>query len=677
MQTATSDIRGMLDTSPEEARRTHLWFLESMDRVHRAIQGTNEIERMMCDVLDAALAIFECDRAVLAYPCDPQTAAVHVPMQRTRPEAPWALAAGTQLPGEDDLRRVFAALRETSGPLRLGADAEYPVPARLAQGFAVRSALATAIYPKVDQPYLFALHQCASARLWTPHEVRLFEEIGRRLADGLTTTLIVRNLTESEARLAEAQRITHVTYADRDLETGVIKTSEEGYRMLGLPITHRPLTVADVIERAHPDDRARLERAITQTRNGNHYDIEYRVVQPNGAVRTVHSRGDVLTDESGRPRRSVGVVRDITEHKEAEYLMRQVFDSSPDGIAIVGRDYRYQRANRVYEAMWRIDPGTIVGRTAASVIGADVFERTSKPNLDRCFAGEDVKLSAWVNSAFGRMYAVISYTPLRPSADRVEAVLVIINDFTEHMLAQEALQKAQAELAHMSRVMTLSEIASSIAHEVNQPLAAITMSANACRRWLASEPPNLAEARDAIQRVVNDGNRASQVVGRVRTLLQRRELVSEALNVDELIQETLALVHAELARHDVVVRTDLRSRTVDVHGDRVQLQQVLVNLILNGVDAMGVSGGTPRVLTLRASRSHDAGVMVSVADTGIGLPADAADRIFNAFFSTKASGLGMGLSISRSIIEAHGGQLWATPNDGPGATLQFTLPPAT
>ena len=673
MRNATSETPTDAVSSPDHARQAHLWFLESMDRVHRAIQGTDDLDRMMGDVLDVVLEIFDCDRAVLLYPCDPTTTTFRVPMRRTRAEFPCVLSLGIEYPSEDDLCRVFARLRETGRPEPLGPESDVAVPAQLATEFGVRSALAMAVYPKVDEPYQFMLHQCSYDRVWTRDEMRLFEEIGRRLADGLTTLLIVRNLRQSEARLAEAQRITHVTYADRDLETGIVTTSDEGYRMLGLPRSHDPLTVDDIIASAHPDDRALLSGAITQAHRSGRYDVEYRLVQPDGNMRIMHSRGEVVTDDAGRPRRSVGVVRDITEHKQAEYLTGQVFESSPDGIAIVGRDYRYQRANRAYERMWRVPQGEIVGRTIVSVLGTDPFERAAKPNLDRCFAGEDVRFASWVNTAFGRLYMVVSYTPLRLSSDRVDAVLVIINDFTEHMTAQEALQRAQADLAHMARVTTLSEITSSIAHEVNQPLAAIKMSADACRRWLAADPPNLDEARAAIQRVVSDGTRAAQIIGRIRTLLQRSDPVSEALHVDELIQETLGLVRTELARHGITTATSLDARTADIRGDRVQLQQVLVNLILNSVDAMRTTNDA-RMLTLRSQTLDDGGIEVHVADTGPGLPAEQAEKVFQAFFSTKPNGLGMGLSISRSIIDAHGGRLWAEPNDGPGVTFRFSLP---
>jgi PAS domain S-box-containing protein len=265
----------------------------------------------------------------------------------------------------------------------------------------------------------------------------------------------------------------------------------------------------------------------------------------------------------------------------------------------------------------------------------------------------------------------------RDERQRPVAILETNNDVTERKRAKAALREAQAALAHVTRVMTVAEIASSIGHEVNQPLAAIVMTGDACRRWLAAEPPKLAEAREAIQHIISDGKRASQVIDRIRTLLQKGELEKKALNVNELMREALTLTRGELARHQIAIQTDLREGLPHVVGDRVQLQQVLVNLMLNSADAMSAIADGRRLLTLRSRTNDDGGILVEVADTGVGLAAGSSDKIFDAFYSTKPHGLGMGLSISRSIIEAHGGRLWATGNDGPGATLHFTLSPAS
>jgi signal transduction histidine kinase len=223
-------------------------------------------------------------------------------------------------------------------------------------------------------------------------------------------------------------------------------------------------------------------------------------------------------------------------------------------------------------------------------------------------------------------------------------------------------------------VTTLGELTASIAHEVNQPLAAVVNAAAACRRWLDSATPNLDEARSALEWIVNEGNRASEVIRRVRALANKTDIEKVPLDIDDVIKGVIALVQREMDNHRVSLRTDFASALPMIRGDRVQLQQVIINLLMNGIEAMQSVTDRPRKLVIRSHRDEKRRVQVTVTDSGVGISAENADRLFNAFFTTKPSGMGMGLSICRSIIEAHGGRLWATPNVPHGATFQFALP---
>jgi C4-dicarboxylate-specific signal transduction histidine kinase len=235
------------------------------------------------------------------------------------------------------------------------------------------------------------------------------------------------------------------------------------------------------------------------------------------------------------------------------------------------------------------------------------------------------------------------------------------------------LREAQIELAHVSRVTTMGELAASIAHEVNQPLAGIVTNANASLRWLAGEMPDLNEAREAIRRIVRDGNRAGDVISRMRALFKKARTAKERLDINEAIEEVVILTQSEVRRNKVSLRTELAATLPPVAGDRVQLQQVVVNLILNGIEAMSTLEDRARELVITTERGKGDEVRVAVHDVGLGLNPQHAERMFEAFYTTKPDGLGVGLSISRSIVENHGGRLWAVPNDGPGATFQFTL----
>jgi signal transduction histidine kinase len=252
--------------------------------------------------------------------------------------------------------------------------------------------------------------------------------------------------------------------------------------------------------------------------------------------------------------------------------------------------------------------------------------------------------------------------------------LQLLRDLNERRELEKAMQALEVELAHVTRVAVMGELTASIAHEVLQPLAAVNANADAGLRWLAGGPPNLDRARACLERIARDGKQAGEVITRVRALVKKSPPTKAWLDLSETIQEALAVINIEAARHEVSVQTELAAALPPVQADRVQLQQVVLNLLMNGIDAMKGVAGRPRELLIKSQPHEGEELLVAVQDSGIGVDQQNMERLFEPFYTTKPEGMGMGLRISRSIIEAHGGRLWATPNAGPGLTVQFTLP---
>ncbi len=707
----------------EEEHQAHLWFLESMDRVNRAIQGTNDLEQMMSDVLDAVLSVFECDRSWLTYPCDPEAVSNGVKMQRTRPEFPGLFAVGADVPVDAETADLLRTVRASSGPVVLGPRSQYPLPAKMAKKLGIQSRIVMALYPKGAQPYMFGLSQCSYARAWTPQEERLFQEIGRRLEDALTTLLMFRNLGESERRLEEAQRISHVGYWERDLATNRYTWSDEAYRIFGLRPQERILTFDDVQELLHPGDREMRAAAVAEAlRGGRRYDVEYRVVRPDGDVRFVRSEGDVVRDEAGRLLRVFGTMQDITERKRgehrrmAQHTVTQILAEAATLEEATANILRAACESLVWDlgALWRTDREEGVLRCVevwhtesveVPEFEAAIRESTFRPGIglpgrvwssrepafiadvvhDANFPRAPIAAREMLHAAFGvpillggevlGVMEFFSHEIRQPDRDLLDMMATIgsqIGQFIERKRAEDALHHAQAELAHVTRVATLGELTASIAHEISQPLAAVVSDANACLHWLAAQ--NLEEARQCAEFVIADGHRAGDIISRIRALVKKAPSRKDWVDVNATILEVIALARSEVTSHGVSLQTRLGDDVPLILGDRIQLQQVILNLIINAIEAMTGISDAPRELLVGSAKDASPRVLVAVRDSGPGLNPGSLDRLFHAFYTTKPQGMGMGLAISRSIVEAHGGRLWATANVPHGAVFQFTLP---
>ena len=920
----------------EAEHRAHLWFLESMDRINRAMQGTNEVEQMMSGVLGTVLEVFACDRAWLIYPCDPDAPSWRAVMEHTRPEFPGVFAQRRDVPMTAAAAKVVRTALGSEGAVPAGPGHERGVESETEERFGVRSQMLMALRPKGDRPYVFGLHQCSEPRTWTKEEQRLFEEIGHRLTEALTSLIAVRGLRESERRSEAAQKIAHVGWWERDYLSGRVSLSDEACRIFGVQPLDLPQWQDRWVSLIHADDREKTAAASEKALSGGpRYDVEYRVVRPDGTVRVVHSQGDVTFDEKGRPLRQFGAMQDITERRLAEhelaemeerfrilaesaltgiyvthmdrfsyvnpafarmfgYAADEIVDrlgsldlTCPEDRPLVGENMRRRLEGEVEELRYEFRGlrkdgslfpvevhgrrvkfggqigvlGTLIDNTARKraeeelrasearfrtfvdhatdsfflidenlrvidvnrqvceglgygrdeLIGMhprDFDVGLDEPSIgrlaERAVAGEVItfetrhrrkdgttfpveirsgtfrqggklfylalarditqrklaeeslrqseaylaeaqRLShtgSWALDLASNRYVytseesdrIFGFDPKREkptreavgqrmhpddrstwkrdlekslrdkvdtdteyrivlpdgrvrhihsighpvvnSAGEVVKLVGTSMDITERKQAEgerERLRRLEAELAHANRVNTLGELTTSIAHEVSQPLGAMVASAGACARWLAANPPAMAEARSALDNIVADGKRAREIIARIRALTKRQMPRKDLLDLNRKIVEVLAFTEQELRNHDIVLDKRLDKTLPQVMGDRVQLQQVLLNLIVNAIEAMTAVNDRRRELTIASMRGPE-GVVVEVCDAGVGVDPQRTEQLFEAFYTTKSEGLGIGLSISRSIVEAHGGRLWAARNEPYGAVFRLSLP---
>jgi PAS domain S-box-containing protein len=437
----------------------------------------------------------------------------------------------------------------------------------------------------------------------------------------------------------------------------------------------------------HPDDKKNVYVKWAAIRDsGKRGSLEARLRRFDGVYRWFLFEAEPLHDQTGSITNWYGSATDIEDRKLAELSLRaseQRFrdyaETASDWLWETGPDHRITRISEHINAVGFTSsrlPGTTRWEVAYDLETEPEKWRRHQEALDAHWPFRDF-IYGIINESGSQVYVRTSGKPVFDAEGRFLGYRGTANDITASMRAdqaEEALRKAQAELAHVTRVTMLGELTASIAHEVNQPLAAVVANAEASLRWLNRETPDLAAARRSVEWVISDGCRASDVIRRVRALAKKSDMETVRLDLNQIVNEAITLVERELARHDVLLQTELTPGLPEILGDRVQLQQVIINLLMNGIEAMESIADRPRELLIRSGRDDTGKLILSITDSGIGISAESANRLFNAFFTTKSSGLGMGLSICRSIVEAHGGRMSASSNDGPGATFQFALP---
>jgi PAS domain S-box-containing protein len=561
------------------------------------------------------------------------------------------------------------------------------------------------VFRAAEETVRSGVHSEAEHRVIRPDgEVRTVQGLGtvKRGASGQAYEMFgtVQDITDrkhaeevlrrSQFYLSEGQRLAHMgSWAAKDL--GVrwsddlgIYWSDEVYKIFGLDPQNGPPNLEQYLAAVHPDDRASMEETIRKMHEQRcGCDVTHRIVRPDGEVRYVRCVG-VPVFEDGVFKAFHGTTIDVTEHEllTQELRREQAYLAEAQSLAHIGS----WACNFITGQIFHLSDEVLRFYGFDPSQGPVPFERLysathpeDEPALRENFYGaiqtrKDYDLEYRIFRPDGTVRFLRSVGHHNPAGEIGEYVGITM-DITERKQAEqerERLRQLESDLAHINRVNMLGELAAALAHEIKQPIAASITSANALLRWLAHNPPDLERARAAATRIEQDGNRAADVINRLRSFYKKgpppeRELV----DVKDVIQEITVLLRNEAVRHSVTIHSELEANVLNILADRVQLQQVFMNLMLNAIEAMKETGGE---LTIHSRLNPQGQLVISISDTGVGLPAENAERIFEAFHTTKPQGTGMGLAITRSIVESYGGRIWATANQGAGATFHFTLP---
>jgi PAS domain S-box-containing protein len=487
-----------------------------------------------------------------------------------------------------------------------------------------------------------------------------------------------------ELHLTEAQRLSRTGHWVLAVSSQRIFWSPELFRILDFNPTTQKASLSALLKRVHPEDRPNVDKKINSViLGGPGLEHDFRLMLSDGSIKHIHAVIHPLSSNSGKISEIIATVTDITDRvrSESELKRSEAYLAEAQKISHTGCWARNPTTGTLFwsQEEWRIF-GLDPEKTRLSY---EMFLQMVHPE-DRASLEETSTRAVREKRSYDIPFRIVLPDgstkhihsvgkPFFEESGGVTEYIGVSMDVTERKRAEVALQLAQAELARVARLTTIGELAASIAHEINQPLSAIRTNSLAALRWLVHEVPNLTEAKQALERTSKEAQRASDVIGRIRAILKHDKPNYSPLEINDVIKEVVTMTQGALEARGVSVRIDLAPRLPRALGDRVQLQQVLLNLIMNGADAMGLVESGPRILELSSRESSD-NILVSIEDSGMGIEAGLSDRIFDPLFTTKANGMGMGLAICKSIIEGHGGRIWALPGSPNGTVFQFTVP---
>ncbi len=638
----------------EQERLIHLRALESLDRVNRAMRETDDLDKMMGDVLQAVLEIFDCDRAWLAYPCDPDAPSWWAPMERTKPEYPGANALGVEIPMDPAIAEAFRAVLAADGAVTFGGETGRPLPADVAERFGFKSFMGVALFPKLDKPWQFGVHQCAYAREWTVDEQSLLQEIGRRLTDGLTGLLASRNLRNSEGNLQTLLRtIPDLVWLKDD--AGVYLACNAMFeRFFGT-------TAANIIGKTDYDfvdkelaDFFREHDRKSVIAGRPSVNEEWLTFADNGYRGLFETIKTPMFDATGQLTGVLGIARDITERRAAAQSIRklsEVIEQCPVSIVITDDQGNIEFVNRKFTQVSGYSRSEAMGQNPRILKSGE----TRKEDYERLWA-TITSGKAWTGEFHNRrkngelFWEQASIAPIRDADNAITHYVAVKEDISERRALEDQLRHAQ-------KMEAVGTLAGGVAHDFNNILTAIM----GCAYLLAEDAPADAEHRGYVDEIIRATQRASNLTRSLLAFSRKQVVNLQPAGVNEIVFEFKKML-GRLIGEDVTFTVNLAVDDMTIEADRGQIEQVLMNLVANSRDAMP-HGGTLEIRTHREEIADDSAELkglnsggfgvITVVDTGTGMPPEVAQRIFEPFFTTKdvGKGTGLGLSMVHGIVK--------------------------
>ena len=671
----------------ERERLENLRFFESMDRVNRAIQGADDLEDMMKDLLEVVISIYDCDRAYLMYPCDPESPTWSCPMERSKPEYPGLLDSNPELPMDPQVAETLRIMLAEDGPVAFGPGTPHELPEIMYRQFDVKCNMAMVVYPKAGAPWQFGLHQCSYARAWTAEETRMFEAIGRRLADGLSSLLSYRDLRKNEEFLDSiVEHIPAMIFVKEARTLKFVRFNKAGEQLVGYSREELigksdydffPKEVADIF--------TAKDRQVLDSREM--VDIPEETIRArNDEERLLHTKKIPLLDESGTPQYLLGISEDITERKlaaealqEKNAFIRNILDSVDEGFIVVDSQYHIRSANRAYCDLVHAAENDVVGRLCYELLHKNTepcFELGEMCPVRKTFATGKPQFSTHTHedASGAKQYVELKTYPITDASGTVVSVIETFNDVTEKRKLEEQLIQAQ-------KMESVGRLAGGVAHDFNNMLGVIIGYAELTLDLLEKDNP----LTDNLKEIFNAAKRSGNLTRQLLAFARQQIATPKLLDLNETVEGMIKMLR-RLIGEDIELAWRPGADLWPVKIDPVQIDQILVNLCVNARDA--ISGvGTVVIETGQATIGQDYCLkhpelgpgdflLLSVSDDGHGMEKATLDNIFEPFFTTKERGKGTGLGLSTvyGIVKQNDGFINVYSKPGCGTSFRIYLP---